>query len=232
MNFKDIEEAVLVALNITSKLKDPELTTAIQSILDKCVAYREEQNLEAPGVLHDDEEDLLETDNWKQSPYYSKAAQQINGWHSDADVRNLARQLRDADKKPTDDEVAPAFDLTTGKPEKEQSNDYPDPLDVGGLIHNSTAKKRNVIMRDWLEHNFNNDGFGLPKALFNRIHDSVNKLTGVNKDPEDEAAFIDALNKEFKNDFVSDKDHFGEGQAEGLDNLLEGLRDTPHDNRW
>lgn len=27
-------------------------------------------------------------------------------------------------------------------------------------------------------------------------------------------------------------DHFGEEQAEGLDNLLEGLRDTPHDNRW
>lgn len=26
--------------------------------------------------------------------------------------------------------------------------------------------------------------------------------------------------------------HFGEEQAEGLDNLLEGLRDTPHDNRW
>lgn len=51
MDFKDIEEAVLAALNITSKLKDPELTTAMQSILDKCVAYREEQNLEAPGVL-------------------------------------------------------------------------------------------------------------------------------------------------------------------------------------
>lgn len=27
-------------------------------------------------------------------------------------------------------------------------------------------------------------------------------------------------------------DHFGEEQAEGLDNLLEGLRDTPHDDRW
>ena len=27
-------------------------------------------------------------------------------------------------------------------------------------------------------------------------------------------------------------DHFGEEQAEGLSNLLEGLRDTPHDNRW
>ena len=27
-------------------------------------------------------------------------------------------------------------------------------------------------------------------------------------------------------------EHFGEEQAEGLDNLLEGLRDTPHDNRW
>lgn len=26
--------------------------------------------------------------------------------------------------------------------------------------------------------------------------------------------------------------HFGEQQAEGLDNLLEGLKDTPHDNRW
>lgn len=29
-----------------------------------------------------------------------------------------------------------------------------------------------------------------------------------------------------------DDEHFGEGQAEGLDNLLEGLKDTPHDNRW
>lgn len=29
-----------------------------------------------------------------------------------------------------------------------------------------------------------------------------------------------------------DSDHFGEEQAEGLDNLLEGLKDTPHDNRW
>lgn len=27
-------------------------------------------------------------------------------------------------------------------------------------------------------------------------------------------------------------EHFGEGQAEGLDNLLEGLKDTPHDDRW
>lgn len=27
-------------------------------------------------------------------------------------------------------------------------------------------------------------------------------------------------------------EHFGEQQAAGLDNLLEGLRDTPHDNRW
>lgn len=26
--------------------------------------------------------------------------------------------------------------------------------------------------------------------------------------------------------------HFGEEQTEGLDNLLEGLKDTPHDNRW
>lgn len=29
-----------------------------------------------------------------------------------------------------------------------------------------------------------------------------------------------------------ENEHFGEGQAEGLDNLLEGLRDTPHDSRW
>ena len=27
-------------------------------------------------------------------------------------------------------------------------------------------------------------------------------------------------------------EHFGEEQAEGLDNLLEGLKDGPHDNRW
>ena len=26
--------------------------------------------------------------------------------------------------------------------------------------------------------------------------------------------------------------HFGEEQAEGLDSLLEGLKDTPHDDRW
>lgn len=29
-----------------------------------------------------------------------------------------------------------------------------------------------------------------------------------------------------------EEDHFGEEQAEGLDNLIEGLKDTPHDNRW
>lgn len=29
-----------------------------------------------------------------------------------------------------------------------------------------------------------------------------------------------------------EEDHFGEEQAEGLDSLLEGLKDTPHDNRW
>ena len=29
-----------------------------------------------------------------------------------------------------------------------------------------------------------------------------------------------------------DDDHFGEEQTEGLDNLLEGLKDTPHDSRW
>lgn len=29
-----------------------------------------------------------------------------------------------------------------------------------------------------------------------------------------------------------EKEHFGEEQAEGLDNLLEGLKDTPHDDRW
>lgn len=30
-----------------------------------------------------------------------------------------------------------------------------------------------------------------------------------------------------------DKKHEGfEEQAEGLDNLLKGLKDTPHDNRW
>ena len=107
MKFKDIEEAVLAALNITSKLKDPELTTAIQSILDKCVAYREEQNLEAPGVLD------------------------------------------------TDD---PAGEVILGE------------------------------------------------------------LTPDNIE-----------------DLYTEKDmqkHFGEGQAEGLDNLLEGLKDTPHDNRW
>lgn len=117
---------------------------------------------------------------------------------------------------------------------EQQDSDYPDPSDVGGLIYNSTAKKRNALMRDWLEHNFRNDGFSLPKSLFNRIHDSVNNLTGVNKDPEDEAAFINALNKEFKNDFVSDDDeeHFGEEQAEGLDNLLAGLKDGPKDERW
>lgn len=33
-------------------------------------------------------------------------------------------------------------------------------------------------------------------------------------------------------DELPEEDHFGEEQAEGLDNLLEGLKDTPHDNRW
>lgn len=27
-------------------------------------------------------------------------------------------------------------------------------------------------------------------------------------------------------------DHFGEGQAEGLTDLLAGLKDSPHDDRW
>ena len=102
MEFKDIEEAVLAALNITSKLKDPELTTAMQSILDKCVAYREEQNLEASGVL-------------------------------------------DKDNPVIDPETEPV----------------------------TTAKELGI-----------------------------------------------------------DDEHFGEEQAEGLDNLLEGLKDTPHDSRW
>lgn len=50
MEFKDIEEAVLAASNIASRLKDPELTTAIQSILDKCVSFREAHNFKTPGV--------------------------------------------------------------------------------------------------------------------------------------------------------------------------------------
>lgn len=29
-----------------------------------------------------------------------------------------------------------------------------------------------------------------------------------------------------------ENDHFGEEQTEGLDSLLEGLKDTPHDDRW
>ena len=121
MDFKDIEEAVLAALNITSKLKDPELTTAIQSILDKCVAYREEQNLEAPGVLN-------------------------------------------KDKSPLDNMDSP------------EDNNFPLP----SLMNNPEV---NSILGEW------------------------------EKVPEDE-------------------EHFGEEQAEGLDNLLEGLRDTPHDDRW
>lgn len=40
---------------------------------------------------------------------------------------------------------------------------------------------------------------------------------------------MSALRKKFS---TQEEDHFGEEQAEGLDNLLEGLRDTPHDNRW
>ena len=40
-----------------------------------------------------------------------------------------------------------------------------------------------------------------------------------------------ASNK-MKEDAERMKKHFGEEQAEGLDSLLEGLRDTPHDNRW
>lgn len=34
------------------------------------------------------------------------------------------------------------------------------------------------------------------------------------------------------NTFDAKEDHFGEQQAEGLDNLLEGLKDGPKDERW
>lgn len=40
---------------------------------------------------------------------------------------------------------------------------------------------------------------------------------------------MSALRKKFS---TQEDDSWGEQQAEGLDNLLEGLRDTPHDNRW
>ena len=120
-SFKDIiEEAVTNANTETEAYKPTDLA---KKYWNEYFPEAEQQALS--------DEDLLETDDWKQSPYYSKAAQQINGWHSDADIRNLARQLRDADKKSTDNE-----------------------------------------------------------------------------------------------------DHFGEEQAEGLDDLLAGLKDSPHDDRW
>lgn len=66
--------------------------------------------------------------------------------------------------------------------------------------------------------------------------DDKGKANIINKvltEPDDndlagtQQAINDALVKE-----PEDDNHFGEEQAEGLDNLLEGLRDTPHDNRW
>ncbi len=67
------------------------------------------------------------------------------------------------------------------------------------------------------QQNLNPD-FPLPSVMNNP---EVNSILGEwEKLPEDAERLRGSDN------------HFGEQQAEGLDNLLEGLRDTPHDNRW
>lgn len=83
-----------------------------------------------------------------------------------------------------------------------------------------------------------------PEELSRRREDD-----GPNEDSKNMAADIQAkLNKAATEEKINmasgaeptptphpkwdEEEHFGEQQAEGLDNLLEGLRDTPHDNRW
>jgi hypothetical protein len=51
------------------------------------------------------------------------------------------------------------------------------------------------------------------------------------QDVADEAT-LGKLTPDNTDDLYTEDKHFGEEQAEGLDNLLEGLKDTPHDNRW
>lgn len=67
----------------------------------------------------------------------------------------------------------------------------------------------------------------------------VDKAIGAEEDvipieePEDENdVSVNAPSAEALAKGAFGDEHFGEGQAEGLDNLLEGLKDTPHDNRW
>jgi len=57
------------------------------------------------------------------------------------------------------------------------------------------------------------------ESLNKRMPALQDKLLGSNSNDDDD-------------DDLEEDDHFGEGQAEGLDNLLEGLKDTPHDSRW
>ncbi len=54
-------------------------------------------------------------------------------------------------------------------------------------------------------------------------------------EPEDKSEHEDTVNAPSAEALAKGAfgdEHFGEQQAEGLDNLLEGLRDTPHDSRW
>ena len=173
MKFKDIEEAVLAALNITSKLKDPELTTAMQSILDKCVAYREEQNLEAPGVINKDDP-VIDYDPKTGEPFVTTAGE-----------AGLDDESMSALRKKFSTEEEPIGTIPKGDNR---------PLWVGkdGQVH-----------------------IGEPGEEYTKQYGEL--------DPHIRKAL---------DDFASSNGHFGEQQAEGLDNLLEGLRDTPHDNRW
>lgn len=102
-----------------------------------------------------------------------------------------------------------------------------------------------------------NDVSELRRDIYNAYYAISEKLPtdgepeddGPNEDSKNMAADIQAkLNKAATEEKINmasgaeptptphpkwdEEDHFGEQQAEGLDSLLEGLRDTPHDNRW
>lgn len=173
-NHQFIHQLMSSLKRIQDHINEPEV---IQSILDTIMPRDEE----LASILEPEDEDLLETDNWKQSPYYSKAAQQIDGWHSDADVRNLARQLRDADSDDGPNEDSKNF-----------------AADVQAKLNKAATEEK------------------------------INMASGAEPTPTPRPLSSD---DEWSDDY--DKKHEGfEQQAEGLDNLLAGLKDGPKDERW
>lgn len=112
------------------------------------------------------------------------------------------------------------------------------PVNPGTIISDLTAKafpeKDGVTQVDKPEDDGPNED---SKSMAADIQDKLNKAatdekinmaSGAEPTPTPRPLSSD---DEWSDDY--DKKHEGfEQQAEGLDNLLEGLRDTPHDNRW